>query len=535
MKKASILLTSLLLFVLAAQAQEKPNFLVILVDDMGYSDLGCYGGEIDTPNLDGLAANGLRFTQFYNTGRCWPTRASILTGYYAQQVRRDALPALIGGGGENRNTRPEWAPLVTEFLKKDGYRNYHSGKWHIDGKVLENGFDESWRVNNQGNFFSSKGNLLNDFPFEPQPAPENYYSTTATANHAIECLTNHKKDHEGKPFFHYLAFIAPHFPLHAPQNVIQKYKERYLRGWDKIREQRFAKQKKIGLINTTLSKLEPEVGPPYAFPEAIKKLGPAEIDRPIPWNQLSVEQKNFQSTKMAIHAAMIEIVDREIGRILAQLKKMKEFENTLILFASDNGASAEIMIRSGGHDPLAPLGSAKSYLCLGPGFSSAGNTPFRRHKTWVYEGGISTPLIVHWPTGIRAKGKLRHTPCHVIDVVPTILEMAAIQKPNSWEGADIPLSPGKSLLSAFEKDHTIKRSHLWWLHGGHRAIRQGPFKLVSAKNEPWELYDLRKDRAESINLAERMPEKKKSLMKLWHRQTQDFVDLLSKYKTLRKN
>ena len=236
---------------------------------MGYSDLGCYGGEIDTPNLDGLASNGLRFSQFYNTGRCWPTRASILTGYYAQQVRRDSLPGLKGGGG--RSVRPGWAPLVTEYLKQDGYQNYHSGKWHIDGKVLENGFTESWRVNNQGNFFSSKGNLVNDIPFQPNQEPENYYSTTATVNHAVKCLREHAEDHGDKPFFHYLAFIAPHFPLHAPQNIIQKYKERYLVGWDKIREQRFARQKKIGLVNTTLSKLEPDVGPPYAFPDAIKE------------------------------------------------------------------------------------------------------------------------------------------------------------------------------------------------------------------------------------------------------------------------
>jgi len=533
--KKSTFLRSLILFLAGAQALGKPSFLLILVDDMGYSDLGCYGGEIDTPNLDGLAARGLRFTQFYNTGRCWPTRASILTGYYAQQVRRDALPASKGGGGGNRNTRPEWAPLVTEFLKKDGYRNYHSGKWHIDGKILQNGFDESWRVNNQGNFFSSKGNLLNDIPFQPEQEPENYYSTTATANHAIECLIGHENNHADKPFFHYLAFIAPHFPLHAPQKIIRKYEERYLAGWNKIRARRFAKQSEMGLLDTTLSKLEPGLGPPYPFPDAIRKLGPGEIDRPVPWEQLSPEQKTFQATKMAIHAAMIEVVDREIGRVLVQLKKMKQFENTLILFASDNGASSEIMIRSGGHDPQAPLGSAKSYLCLGPGFSSAGNTPFRRHKTWVHEGGISTPLIAHWPAGIRAKGDLRHTPCHVIDVVPTILEMAAIQKPDSWKGADIPPSPGKSLVSAFEKDRTITRSHLWWLHGGHRAIRQGPFKLVSAKNQPWELYDLRKDRAESINLAEKMPEKKKSLMKLWERQTQEFVDLLSNGKTLREN
>jgi arylsulfatase A-like enzyme len=526
MKKVTILILSLLLFHLVTQAKDKPNFLVILVDDMGYSDLGCYGGEIDTPNLDGLAANGLRFSQFYNTGRCWPSRASILTGYYAQQVRRDALPGIKGGGG--RGVRPKWAPLVTEFLKKDGYRNYHSGKWHIDGKVLENDFHESWRVNNQGNFFSSKGNLLNDIPFQPEQEPKNYYSTTATASHAIKCLTEHSQDHTDKPFFHYLAFIAPHFPLHAPQKVIQKYKNRYLAGWDKMREQRFAKQKKIGLINTTLSKLEPEVGPPYSFPDAIQKLGPGEINRPVAWNQLSQEQKIFQATKMAIHAAMIEIVDQEIGRVLVQLKKMEAFKNTLILFASDNGASAEIMVRSGGHDPQAPLGSAKSYLCLGPGFSSAGNTPFRRHKTWVHEGGISTPLIAHWPKGIKAKGALRHSPSHVIDIVPTIMEMAGIQKPHSWKNQKVPTAPGKSLLPTFASEITIERDHLWWFHDGHRAVRQGDFKLVSAKNQSWELYDLKKDRAESKNLVQQKPELKRQLETIWNDQVEEFKALLIK-------
>ncbi len=525
MNRALIHIPFLSLFVILVQAKtEKPNFLVILVDDMGYSDLGCYGGEIDTPNLDKLASKGLRFTQFYNTGRCWPTRASILTGYYAQQVRRDKLPGIKGGGG--RGVRPAWAPLVTEYLKQNDYQNYHSGKWHIDGKVLANGFYQSWRVNNQGDFFSAKGNLLNDIPFDPEQAPENYYSTIATANHAIECLANHQKDHAGKPFFHYLAFIAPHFPLHAPQDVIQKYKERYLRGWDEIRQQRFARQRKIGLINTTLSKLEPKIGPPYAFPDAIKKLGPGETDRSIPWDQLSDKQKEFQATKMAIHAAMIDIVDQEIGRVIKQLKKMKAFENTLILFVSDNGASAEIMIRSGGHDPQAPLGSSKSYLCLGPGFSSVGNTPFRRHKTWAHEGGISTPLIAHWPKGIKAKGALRHSPSHVIDIVPTILEMAGIPKPSNWKNQKVYSAPGKSLVPVFASDITIQRDHLLWFHDGHRAVRKGDFKLVSAKKEPWELYDLKTDRAESKNLVNQKPKLKEKLENLWNDQVEEFKRML---------
>ena len=217
---------------------------MILVDDMGYSDLGCYGSEIETPNLDNLAANGLRYTQFYNTGRCWPTRSSLLSGYYAQQINRDAMPGIRGGG---HGIRPTWAPLLPELLKSSDYRNYHSGKWHIDGKVLAGGFDRSWYVAEQNNFFSSRGNLINDKPFKPAKVEKGYYSTTATASHAIECLKDHQQNYDNQPFFHYLAFIAPHFPLHAKAEDIAKYKDRYLFGWDKIRQERFAKQKKIGL------------------------------------------------------------------------------------------------------------------------------------------------------------------------------------------------------------------------------------------------------------------------------------------------
>ncbi len=210
-----------------------------------------------------------------------------------------------------------------------------------------------------------------------------------------------------------------------------------------MRESRFARQKSLGITNTTLSALEREVGPPYAFPDAMEKLGPGEVNRPLPWSELTDEQRRFQATKMAIHAAMVDRMDREIGRIVQQLKDMQAFDNTVIMFASDNGASAEIMVRNGGHDPQAAPGSAASYLCLGPGFSSACNTPHRRHKTWVHEGGISTPLIVHWPAGIKSKNELRHTPAHVIDVVPTVLALAGIDKPKMWQGEAIPMLPAR--------------------------------------------------------------------------------------------
>jgi arylsulfatase len=243
---------------------------------------------------------------------------------------------------------------------------------------------------------------------------------------------------------------------------------------------------------------------------------------------LTDEQRRFQATKMAIHAAMIDRMDCEIGRLLEQLKQMGALENTLIFFASDNGASAEIMVRNGGHDPSAPPGSAASYLCLGPGFSSAANTPFRRHKTWVHEGGISTPLLVHWPAGIAARGELRKTPAHVIDVVPTILEVAGITKPSAWNGEPTPPSPGRSLVRAFAKDVVVQRDSLWWLHDGNRAIRVGDWKLVAAKGDPWELYDLRTDRAESQNLASAQPEKAAELEALWNRQVEEMTQLAAK-------
>lgn len=503
----------------------RPNLVFILADDLGYSDIGCYGSEIRTPHLDELARNGLRFTQFYNTARCWPTRAALLTGYYPQQVHRDALPELRGG---SQGVRQSWAMLLPQRLQAAGYRSYHSGKWHIDGPVLDGGFVRSLNVRNDGNFFTAKGNFIDDKPVQPAADETGYYTTIATVDHAISCLQEHRASHAEAPFFQYIAFIAPHFPLHALPEDIARYRDRYLSGWDQLREERYRRQREAGLVSTPLSPLEKDIGPPYHFPEALQKLGPGEINRPLPWTELTPEQQRFQATKMAIHAAMVDRMDQEIGRYLAALRQHGQLDNTLICFASDNGASAEIMVRHGGHDPAAAPGSAASYLCLGPGFSSAANTPFRRHKTWVHEGGISTPMIVHWPKGIADRGALRTTPAHVIDFVPTALELAGIDSAAASGSNAAPPFAGRSLVNAFGSDTPVDRECLWWLHEGNKAIRVGDWKLTAAKGDEWQLYNLATDRGEQHDLSGTNPNKLQELQQLWKKTADEFTELAKK-------
>lgn len=497
----------------AAAAPAKPNFVIFLADDLGYSDLGCYGSEIATPNLDKLAANGLRFTQFYNTARCWPTRSVLMTGHYAQQIGMDPQYGKF----------PSWVRTLPQRLALLDYRSYHSGKWHVNNAprvVADGGFDHSYFIAKQDNHFRPQRHELDDRPL-PEPTTP-WYSSTAIADHAIDFLKEHAQKHADTPFLTYVAFTAPHFPIQAPQEDIAKYKDAYLKGWPATRAARFEKQKELGLVSTTLSDPERQITAPSGKESDLQILGPGETRHAVPWDTLTDEQKQFQATKQAIHAAMIDRMDREIGRVLDQLKAMNAFENTLILFLSDNGASAEVMVRGGGHDKAAPLGAAESYLCLGPGGSTVSNTPFRRHKIWVHEGGISTPFIAHWPKGITAKGDFRHTPAHVIDIAPTLIELAGGMRTVMPEGA--PPFPGRNLSPAFAKDETLSRDYLFFNHSGNRALREGDWKIVSAadNNNTWELYNLAHDRAESHNLAIIEPERVKQMSARWEKLQSEF-------------
>lgn len=518
-------LLPLLLLLSGIEGLTKTNVLVILVDDLGYSDLGCYGGEIQTPNLDGLAQRGLRFTQFYNTGRCWPTRGALLTGYYAQQIRRDSVPGIRSGGG---GVRPPWAVLLPRMIKEAGYRSYHSGKWHVDGLPVEQGFDRSYYLKDQGRFFNPKVHWRDDQRLPEVEKGTDYYGTIAIADHAIEVLKEHAAEYADQPFFHYLAFTAPHFPLHALPEDIAKYAETYRRDWSAVRVERWRRQLEMGLLDQRLSPVERDLGPPYHFPEHLAILGPAEVNRPLDWSALSEAQQAFQATKMSLHAAMVDRVDQEIGRVLDQLRTMGVLDDTLIMFLSDNGASAEIMVRDDGHDSSLSPGAAGTYLCLGPGWSTTCNTPFRRHKTWTHEGGISTPLIVSWPKGIRERGGLRRNPGHVIDLVPTILEVMGVRPDSYRDGAHVPSAPGKSLVPVFSEDGSVEHDDLWWFHDGHRAIRVGDWKLVAPKGEPWELYHLGRDRAESQDLSQIEPDRVKALADRWQRRMDEFAALAAR-------
>lgn len=465
----------------------RPNVVVVLVDDMGFSDLGCYGGEAPvSPNLDEIARRGVRFTQFYNTGRCWTTRASLMTGLYPHQARH-AMPWGDQAPEAYQGTSVEVAAMLPEMLKPAGYRSYHVGKWHLDsnGKKFEatgplaRGFDRSYCFKRQDNHFNPTL-VYDEWERIGRPAGESaegdgkFYSTSAMTDRAVAYLQEHSKEHGAEPFFLYLAYTAPHFPLHALPQDIALFKGKYRQGWDAVRRARLARQRELGLLDCEL---------------------PERDEASVAWDSLGDADKEMWDTRMAIHMAMMKRVDIGVGRLMVQLEGMGAAENTLLLFLSDNGASAEYIVRGDGNAPGVEPGSGPSYLCLEVGWSNASNTPFRQHKMWTHEGGTATPLIAYWPERMAKtlRAGLTDEVGHVIDVVPTVLEAAGLEVPDTL--------PGRSLAGLLERGELVGERVLFWEHTGNKALRVGDWKLVAEHGKPWELFDLERDRSEMSDLA----------------------------------
>jgi arylsulfatase len=510
-----------------AAAPAKPNVLIILADDLGFSDIGCYGSEIETPNLDRLAAEGVRFTRFYNEARCWTTRTALATGYHAKQLGAD--PDL--GAAK----RPKWSLPLPRILGAQGYRTYHSGKWHVlaDGCASAHaaGFDRAYDFAQGYLFFTPKHHAL-DGKILPRPKiGDGYFMDVAVADRMIGFLQEHGERHSGTPFFAYLCFNSPHYPLKAPQSYIDKYKGRYDAGWDAVRAKRFARQMELGFPKSwKLSEPEGHVISTHSpqdqakREEQTRRYGFEEVYSYVPWETLSDRQKKEQAAKMEIHAAMVDLIDVQVGRVLGAIEALGALDDTLVVFLSDNGADCTQMlpdVQMPGdlvyeHDPAAPWGSEMTCLALGPAWASAANAPFRRHKIWTHEGGIATPMVARWPRGISAeKGGFVHETGSVLDFVPTLLELAGQEV--APPSPDAPPYPGTSLVPAFRGERVARGGPLFLEHVGNRALIEGAWKLVSSKTDGgrWELYNLEEDRSETSDLAAQFPERVSAMAAQW--------------------
>jgi arylsulfatase len=485
----------------------RPNFVLILADDLGYSDIGCYGGEIATPNLDRLAANGLRFTQFYNVTRCCPTRAALLTGLYPHQA---GMGRMVSGLNSHPKPGPYQGYLndrgvtIAEILKANGYGTYMSGKWHVGEKPehwpRKRGFDRYFGlISGASSYFEIikeqrvRQMVRDDTPW--QPPAEGFYMTDAISDSAAQFLRQHHAQRQNQPFLLYVAYTAPHFPLHALPEDIAKYQGKYNAGWEAAREQRYRRMQELGLINTR-----------YALSPA-----PATIPR---WDE--VEDKTNWTRRMEVYAAMVDRMDQGIGRILEAVKEIGAEENTLVLFLSDNGASAENVEDRGLNDPAAPIGARGSYVTYDEPWANVSNTPFRRYKQWVHEGGIATPLIARWPRGIKQRGQISKEVGHVMDFMATYLDLAGVAYPDSFNGKPILPLEGKSLAPTFAGKSRDGYEILFWEHLDNRAVRRGKWKLVYAHDVgEWELYDMESDPSETQNLAAQHPERVAGLRQQW--------------------
>ncbi|WP_187262660.1 arylsulfatase [Pontibacter beigongshangensis] len=487
---------------------KKPNIIIILADDMGFSDLGSFGSEISTPNLDAMAEGGLKMTNFYNTSRCCPTRASLLTGLYPHQA----------GVGHMVNERehPSYRGMlsdqcvtIAEVLQDNGYTTLMTGKWHLNARPeqwpVKRGFDRYFGLLDGANsYFGNR-------PYRPNQKltyaldnkeytpGEGFYATDAYTDFAIQFIEENKA--KDKPFFLYLAYTAPHWPLHAMQEDIAKYKGKYLKGWDKLREERFKRMQALGVI----SKKE--------------QLSPRDEEVPA-WDSLTEEEKLKWDEKMAVYAAMVDRMDQNIGKLRAKLKEMGADKNTIIMFLSDNGGSYENIggpsftqeIQEANKKPASDPTSFTAYEFEGANVS---NTPFRKFKRWEHEGGIATPFIAYYP-GMMKGGNVNHQPAHVIDLMTTSLELAGAKYPTNYNGNSIKPMEGKSLVPLLKGQKWAGHKELFFEHEGNRAVRQGDWKIVSVFPEnKWALYNLATDRSELNDLSSKHPEKVKELAKLY--------------------
>jgi len=485
----------------APEGPPRPNILLIMADDMGFSDIGCYGSEIATPNLDRLAQDGLRFRQFYNAARCCPTRASLLTGLYQHQA---GVGYMVGDQGRPgyRGFLNDRCATIAEVLGPAGYATLISGKWHVGEKPEhwpdKRGFDRAFGLISGGsNYFKLDGARQMALDGEPWTPPDDgsFYMTDAFADHAVRMLDESVPD--DKPFFLYLPFTAPHWPLHAREDDIAAYKGKYAMGWDALRERRYARMLEMGVIDES-------------WP-----LSPRD-EESMPWE--AAENKPLEERRMEVYAAMITAMDRAIGRVLDQVRRMGREEDTLVLFLADNGGCHETADipqgtpRNTWGDPNAMPGPADSFDGYGLPWANASNTPFRRFKSWVHEGGIASPLIACWPAGLRQpKGSWSDETAHIIDLLPTFADLAGAAHP----AGKLP-PEGKSLRPILEGASREPHEALFWEHRGNRAVRQGDWKLVSRHEVgEWELYNVREDRSELQDRAAQMPEKREELAALY--------------------
>ncbi|MCH1503374.1 MAG: arylsulfatase [Verrucomicrobiales bacterium] len=472
----------LLAFTSVTYAADRPNIIVIMADDLGFADLGCYGAEIATPNLDRLATNGLRSTQFYNTAKCHSSRVALLTGLYCDQA---------GSASLSRGA------TIAEVLGKSGYSTSMSGKWHLSKQPTDFGFERYWgHLSGATNFFTGDDTFrLNGQPWKV-PAELNgkpFYTTTAITDFALQFLD--KATTEDKPFLLYAAYNAPHYPLQAPEAAVKKYKGKYDQGWGALRQTRYQRQLDSGL-----------------FPSSWK-LSPRPDHVPA-WDTLSKDDQAWEAARMEVYAAMVDVLDENIGRIVDYLKEKSLLEDTLILFCSDNGACPFERTRGGDLEPWDP----KSYWTYDASWAHAGNTPFRLYKQNQHEGGITSPLIAHWPKGITAKpGSITNQPGHLIDFMATFMDIAKAEYPAQIGDRKMDPLQGKSLLPIFKGETRDPHHNLFFRFNTDRALRDGPWKLVSAKLGKWELYDLDNDRTELNDLATQHPERVQAMAKEWFR------------------